>query len=388
MKKYSKILTIFVISLFLEVIVFNITSYRLLFGKYEKQEFTNLEFSGYNDENTKAYLKIDNLNKKVGTIKLELKNFEEDEVTEYRIYYSDETSDEYNSLNSKFYINDYEKSKYVPVYLSGETKGIIVEIDKKIYDNGNFDKLILNDKIPFKISLIRFLSILIILLFVYSIKNFQLFKENYSQKNFKQEMVLLSILLVFFIILSGINSYSSEEKSEGTNWTSFLNTEGGIYNKDFVNAIKSGKFYILERPNSNVLELENPYDNLTRNKFAERNKDYDWDTALYNGHEYIYFGILPVLLIFLPYNVIFHRYLKISVVVFIFSIFIFILLKEILLKFLQKYFKDIPFKNVVYFLIIFCSGTLILYANGMSRVYEVVIIMRIIFCFARYLFYN
>lgn len=388
MKKYSKILTIFVISLFLEVIVFNITSYCLLFGKYEKQEFTNLEFSGYNDENTKAYLKIDNLNKKVGTIKLELKNFEEDEVTEYRIYYSDETSDEYNSLNSKFYINDYEKSKYVPVYLSGETKGIIVEIDKKIYDNGNFDKLILNDKIPFKISLIRFLSILIILLFVYSIKNLQLFKENYSQKNFKQEMVLLSILLVFFIILSGINSYSSEEKSEGTNWTSFLNTEGGIYNKDFVNAIKSGKFYILERPNSNVLELENPYDNLTRNKFAERNKDYDWDTALYNGHEYIYFGILPVLLIFLPYNIIFHRYLKISVVVFIFSIFIFILLKEILLKFLQKYFKDIPFKNVVYFLIIFCSGTLILYANGMSRVYEVVIIMRIIFCFARYLFYN
>ena len=201
-------------------------------------------------------------------------------------------------------------------------------------------------------------------------------------------MVLLSILLVFFIILSGINSYSSEEKSEGTNWTSFLNTEGGIYNKDFVNAIKSGKFYILERPNSNVLELENPYDNLTRNKFAERNKDYDWDTALYNGHEYIYFGILPVLLIFLPYNIIFHRYLKISVVVFIFSIFIFILLKEILLKFLQKYFKDIPFKNVVYFLIIFCSGTLIFYANGMSRVYEVVIIMRIIFCFARYLFYN
>lgn len=388
MKKYSKILTIFVISLFLEVIVFNITSYRLLFGKYEKQEFTNLEFSGYNDENTKAYLKIDNLNKKVGTIKLELKNFEEDEVTEYRIYYSDETSDEYNSLNSKFYINDYEKSKYVPVYLSGETKGIILEIDKKIYDNGNFDKLILNDKIPFKISLIRFSSILIILLFVYSIKNFQLFKENYSQKNFKQEMVLLSILLVFFIILSGINSYSSEEKSEGTNWTSFLNTEGGIYNKDFVNAIKSGKFYILERPNSNVLELENPYDNLTRNKFAERNKDYDWDTALYNGHEYIYFGILPVLLIFLPYNIIFHRYLKISVVVFIFSIFIFILLKEILLKFLQKYFKDIPFKNVVYFLIILCSGTLILYANGMSRVYEVVIIMRIIFCFARYLFYN
>lgn len=93
----------------------------------------------------------------------------------------------------------------------------------------------------------------------------------------------------------------------------------------------------------------------------------------------MYFGILPALLVFLPYNLLTGRYLKLSVVTYGFSILIFILLKEILLKLLSRYFKKIKFKNVVYYLIILLSGTLIFYANGMSRFYEVVIISGLYF---------
>ena len=58
---------------------------------------------------------------------------------------------------------------------------------------------------------------------------------------------------------------------------------------------------------------------------------------------------------------------------------IFIVLKEILTKILKKYFKEVPFKNVFLFLVTLCSGTLIIYANGISRVYEVVIIVGLYF---------
>ena len=64
----------------------------------------------------------------------------------------------------------------------------------------------------------------------------------------------------------------------------------------------------------------------------ERDIDYKWDTAFYNGHQYIYFGVLPALIIFLPFYLLTNKYLKISIVVFAFSILIFTLLKEILLK--------------------------------------------------------
>ncbi len=376
-KEYSRFLIIFIVALFLEVIVFNITSYRILFGNYIKVDYTDFEFLYYNENKTKAYVKIDNINEKMGTIKVEFKDLED--VTEYQIFYSDATSNEYMGIASKFYIEKYEKSKTIPVYLSGETKGIMICIDKNVYEEGKLSKIIINEKIPFEFNLIRFIVIFSIMLFIYFWKNGETFNLKYSKNNFKQETVLLLILAIFLILLSFINNYSSTEESLGEGFLNSISTEEGIYNKEFVDSLVNKKFYLLDEPNENVLNLENPYDNLTRDNMVQRDKDYKWDTALYNGHQYIYFGILPLLITFLPYYLLTNKYLKISIVVFVFSTFIFILLKEILVKIMQKYFKDISFKNVVLFLITLYSGTLILYANGIPRVYELVIIVGLYF---------
>ena len=50
-----------------------------------------------------------------------------------------------------------------------------------------------------------------------------------------------------------------------------------------------------------LAQLENPYDPEAR---AEAGVHYHWDHAYYNGHYYMYFGIVPVFLVFLPYRVI------------------------------------------------------------------------------------
>ncbi len=47
-------------------------------------------------------------------------------------------------------------------------------------------------------------------------------------------------------------------------------------------------------------QLENPYDPVARKEARVR---YHWDHAYYNGHYYMYFGIVPVFLVFLPYRV-------------------------------------------------------------------------------------
>lgn len=49
-----------------------------------------------------------------------------------------------------------------------------------------------------------------------------------------------------------------------------------------------------------LLALENPYDPEER---KEADVQYHWDHAYYDGHYYMYFGIVPVLLVFLPYRV-------------------------------------------------------------------------------------
>lgn len=374
-REYYKFLKLFIIAVFLEVIVFNITSYRILFGNYNEKTFSEFEFLQFEDE--KASIRINNINEKVGTIKLELRDVE---YAEYRVCYSDKTTDQYIALKEKTYTENYEKSKYIPVYLSGNTKSLMISIPKNVYEEGKLTAVVINAGIPFEFNIIRFFTIIGMLIIIDFLKNGKIFNMDYSKKDLKQEYVLLGVLMIFLILLTFINAYSNMETSIGEDdFLSSISTNEGIYNKEFLDSILNRKFYLLEEPSEELLKLENPYDNFSRDKAVQRDVDYKWDTALYNGHQYIYFGILPLLITFLPFYLITHKYLKISVVVFIFSIFVFLLLKEILTKLLQKYFDNMSFKNVVFFLIILCSGTLILYANGIPRVYELVIIVGLYF---------
>ena len=56
------------------------------------------EFLQFEDE--KASIRINNINEKVGTIKLELRDVE---YAEYRVCYSDKTTDQYIALKEKTY---------------------------------------------------------------------------------------------------------------------------------------------------------------------------------------------------------------------------------------------------------------------------------------------
>lgn len=358
----SKILINLIIALFLEVIVFNITSYRVLFGNFEKKEFTQFEFVEY--QGSKAIIKIDNINTELATVKL---NFNEyiDDVREYKIYFSDETSSNYRGLNSKNFIPENEKSKYIPLYLSGKVNGLEISIDKDIYENNNLDSIVINEKIPFEFNIIRFTIILLILIIRYFLKYEENINSEYSPKNLTQELVLLFIIEIFFIISIVINQNSIEPDNYK------------VYNEKFVNSICHGSFSLEDKPSQKLMDLENPYDDLERSKL-ERGKDYLWDTAYYKGNYYVYFGILPLLVFFLPYYIITKTYLDMTIVILILSMIIFILIKEVLLKIINRYFPKISFKFIVGALIMLCSGSLVLYADGMSRFYELAILSALV----------
>lgn len=372
-EKYLKIILIFIVAICLEVIVFNITSYRMLFSKYETKKYDEPNLL-YIEDNL-AYLEIKDIKSKVQTLRV---NYNEGvENTAYRIYFVDETTKEYQYLTTKEYISNYERSEYVPLYASGNVDKIMIAVDSYLYEDGDLENIIINEKIPFDFNIVRFIISFSIMIFIYFSKNSEIFKSVYSEKSLKQEIILLCVLGIFFILVSMISNYSSNEPDKYL-YNDIMTIDNGLYNVEFVNSLKQGKVYLSQEPSEEFLKLDNPYDYKLRNQ-VERDVDYKWDTAYYNGHFYIYFGILPVLLVFLPYNILTGGYLKISIVVLVLSIFIFILLKEILLKIIIRYFKNVPFKNVFYYLIIMCSGTLILYASGMSRVYELVIIAGLYF---------
>lgn len=65
--------------------------------------------------------------------------------------------------------------------------------------------------------------------------------------------------------------------------------------------ILQGRLHFAYGDEDELLTLNNPYDPAER---QEAGVYYHWDHAYYDGHYYMYFGVVPVFLLFLPYRVI------------------------------------------------------------------------------------
>ena len=218
----------------------------------------------------------------------------------------------------------------------------------------------INEKIPISFSFIRIAVSFFIITFIYCIKNLEIFKIPFSRKNFKQESILLIILGIFLCLNCFINDYSRE------------NEKYDFYSLDFVEAISTGNISLKKLPSKKLLELDNPYDPIQRTEEGiVRGQDYIWDSALYNGRFYVYFGILPVLILFLPYFLFTGNYLISAVGVLIFSILSAIAIKELIEIVFSKFFKETHFKYVVFAMLIMLFGSQILVLNGIPRFYEV-----------------
>ena len=63
--------------------------------------------------------------------------------------------------------------------------------------------------------------------------------------------------------------------------------------------ILEGRIWFDYNDQAGLLEMENPYDPAARDKAGVY---YHWDHAFYNGRYYMYFGVVPVFLAFLPYR--------------------------------------------------------------------------------------
>lgn len=230
----------------------------------------------------------------------------------------------------------------------------------KFYGPGiKLESVTINERIPMTISLWRIGILFGVITFIYCIRNLEVFQKSYNGKNIKQEFILLGVLGVFLCLIYFINNYSTNENFD-------------FYCYNFVNALSHGRISLEERPDQRLFDMENPYDTAGRDEVGIRkNIHYFWDTVFYNGEVYVYFGILPVLTLFLPFHLITGKYLLSATGVLVFSILAAIAIKALVEIVFKRYFKDIPFKYVVFSLLIMLFGSQILVLNGFPRFYEV-----------------
>lgn len=101
--------------------------------------------------------------------------------------------------------------------------------------------------------------------------------------------------MIFVFALANISVLA--DGTGGSIFSDQKNKKNIVYEQYYTNAIIDGKLNLPIEPDSRLEEIENTYDTTTRD--IEQVK-YIYDYAYYNGKYYVYFTILPQLLINVP----------------------------------------------------------------------------------------
>ncbi len=131
--------------------------------------------------------------------------------------------------------------------------------------------------------------------------------------------------LVFFMSPLSTDSFMSDviSKEPQTNDPYMMQTH----------AFLNGKAELDIIPSDSLLNAVNPYDPSQRTE-----GEYMWDFAFYNGKYYSYFGVVPVVLLLLPFRLLTGVYLSSHVASFLFIIGSIISLTELYKAIIKKYF--------------------------------------------------
>ena len=359
-KRCTFIISAILVVLLFEFALFNFNAYKLDFSNVQQFIYRKdtLSSAQINSGDGNQVIDLTNINSRVKTVYIELSNMDSEEIVDYDIFYGDEST-KLSYLCTKTYNDEVISTKYTSVELSGNVERIYIVVHN---NKVKIEQISLNAKVPFEFNWIRCIILIAIILFIYSLRTDEFWKEPFSFKNLKQNIAFiliidLGILLIYFY---NANCYYAKEPVKD------------LYNYKLVSAFAKKQVHLLEEPSEGLLELENPYDFYERNEKLEKNVDYIWDAAFFNGKYYVYFGPLPALMIMLPYHLITHEFLTTATLTMIFNMLAVVELAILVKEIFKKYFPKAQFKYMFMAICIMIFGTALIWINVAPRFYELV----------------
>ena len=209
------------------------------------------------------------------------------------------------------------ESEYIHINASGNVDTLTVELvgDDVSYPI-SIEKVSINAPEPFNFNMMRF-SIVVLVLTVgwlfrprSRIYQISMVDEPVFTKRAIIAAVIVEVLVVSSFLFMGSNlvGVASKNYNYGS-WDqeSVVNVfeVGGENAQQYAmlaQAMAKGQLYLEEQPPDWLVEMDDPYDKGLRDEARKAGgEDYLFDAAYYNGHYYVYFGVVPVLLFYLPF---------------------------------------------------------------------------------------
>lgn len=387
-------LHLFTILLLVELLFFNYRHFESL--SYKEIELSPLFASEYvskidddtfefivddKKENVNFSLEVPEINKKIKNLYVDayLESNPRKKI-EVKLQVTDEANEYYYMLPSRMLVPHVPESRYMRLHLSGKTEKMKLNFSFSTtnLNGGNILKinhLSINKTVPLHIWFIRplFLALFVGILRIFwptsSFWNIELDFKKKRQKCMIAGVLLLEILYLSFSIFSNPTWWHNHEANAQLE-----------YHK-LAMALKKGHFYLDDVVPEELKKMENPYDiTARRHVFTTPDTIYLWDHAYYNEKYYVYFGIVPVLIAYLPASYIFGdfgfpNFLYIYIMGLLVVLSSYFLLKEVCIR----YFKKIPILLFILLWLFIVNASELPYMMHRAEFYSVPIITALFF---------
>lgn len=374
------LIVILLISLVLEAVVFNINSFRLLGGnyKYKKINISNEMLNGLENIGENKYkatknqptIYINDINMATGTIKIDVKRQDYESKINKRkinviIYFTDATSKYFRPTPEKTINALEERSQFGILHFSGNTKALTIDLQVAKDEVIQLNPIELNVNVPYKFNITRFITVFLIIETIYLLFNLKIFEQKYDKKNKYHSTAICCVLAVFLFVLINISSLSNYNKNLISHIPS---TRTIVYEKYYTDSLMNGSLSLQVEKDNKLDEMENTYDTTARDR---ENIDYLYDYAYYNGKYYVYFTILPQLLLNIPFKLITGKYLNVAYEILLFAILGAMFTMLAVEKLIKKYFENVSLRMMVISMTTALFSSVLLYLVGRPLVYEV-----------------
>ena len=389
------IAVLFVIVTSVSLCVMNFTPINRLLGGYEEQKLDLSRADGanitYNDDGTitlgEGYSEIEftGIDARVGSIGFDV-DFVGTTLSEgtVSVDFADSTSSYYrkNMVKGKLYRTTFAAEKFggdtaciMTCNFSGEVSKLKFTVFIDSGDGAILKGITLNKAIsPLQMAITIFIHLVVALaaeIIIYIIANPVGARKKFSENRVGCARVaafITAAAMVFTVCLTVTNVMKGWPDS----FYSFTSQGGDQISKGLVDAFEHHQVNLLEEPSEDLLKLDDPYEYVKRDAEVGSG-NFLWDHCFYNGKYYSYYGIGPVLALFLPYHLITGYYFPSGWATLMFSLIGILFLTKIYLAVIEKKFRDLPTNTVTAGLITLQLSSGIMFSAARPTFYELAI---------------
>lgn len=321
-------LLLVLLALLLETFLFNINYFRTC-GYHTTNLDNRLTLTKTVDDQYRVTevnhtIEFTNLNAEVHNIWLNFDYRQPAQQLTVKIQFTDEAHQTYfDSTEYTVGVPDVEvntlcdESEFINLNTTGLVKNLKITISG---ENVTYPVLLsdvaINAREPFSFNWTRFLLTLggLALIYIFRPRS-AIYRVRIVSNPVKSRAAIITTVLIEAVLLSSyffmgsnmVGIATSSYNSGSWDGTSLVNSYqvGGKNSQqyaDLARAMAKGQLYLDEQPPEWLQEMDDPYDKGARDELQkETGEEYLFDVAYHDGRYYVYFGVVPVILFYLPF---------------------------------------------------------------------------------------